>query len=1241
MKSIWLLAGTAVLFCLGAFGQAVNGTITGVVTDSSAAVIGGAKISALNAGTGFLYTATSTATGNYTVAQLPTGTYDLKVEATGFKQFERTGLTVEPANVMRIDVPMQLGTASESVMVTTAAPMLKTENSATVYNVNFEQLENLPILPVNGGGSSAATNGLRDPYALVKTVPGTRYVASTSMSSNGNSGMNILIEGMTGNMPNPAGTVTMQTQPSAEAVQEVAVLTSNYSAEYGNISGAVLNVTMRSGSNHYHGTAYAYGVNEALNAAQPYSGLKNKQRRYDFGGSFSGPVRIPHVYDGTNKTFFFFSYEEYLENGTINNTAATVPLPAYRNGDFSQLISLSGNQNVKVGGQNFVDPLGRTILSGQLFDPNSTFTTTCNKAAFPTATCTAGSLVQVRNPIQGNQISPTLFDPVALRVLSLVPQPLGPNANAGQPSSNYQHGWTDQMNTFLPSIKIDHTLGVKSHLSAYYQTVRYHSPLIYPNGGALGLPEPIDPGRGATSASHTARLIYDYTLTPTLLLHFTAGYSDQGIWLEPPVTNYNAVTSLGLTGATVNRMFPNFTTAPLTGVSTITGGMTTLGPQVGPQGAYLTTQSSEQLPEAQFSATWVRGNHTIKTGWDWRWEFEPVNSLTGTNGNYTFGGNATEQIALQGLAISSGSTGFGLADFLLGDVTSVSVNAPASYRDQKVQTSAYVQDTWKITRTLTLDLGLRYDFGTYLHERDGREAAFSVNVADPSAGGHPGGAIYEATCNCNFASNYPWAFGPRIGLAYRLGQKSVVRAGFGIVYAPTNYAQGTVVFGVSSGTPGYGNYAFQLQNGIPSSINPVWPTFSPSAGTLDGTVGAGPAVLGPSAGRPSRQYQWSLGVQRALTRNLVVEASYVGNRAIWLNAPGLSTLNKLSQPLLNQLGFQVGNLTDATLERTTFANLSAAQKTTLSSRGVGLPYAEFPTTQTIQQGILAFPQYNSLTPAAAALGDSWFDALQVVATQRFSHGLTVNANYMYSKALALMSSPDPFNRELGKNLSALDLPRQFRLSATYMIPTQRRGIFANKILSYIVSGWQTGWYLQYQSAPILSQPASPTTNPISYWLGYGPGPAQWNGQSLYATTWTDNSGVTHNTPIDLNCHCFNPQTTVVLNPGAWSAVPDGQFAANQSSIRSFRGIRQPDEDANFGRNFQITEKATLQLRVEWTNIFNRLLLPQPTALATTSYVTAPTKINGIYTGGYGTINPTSGNGITSMRTGQLIVRVTF
>jgi hypothetical protein len=248
-RVMWL---SAVVFSLSAvaLGQATNGSITGVVTDASGAVVPGAKISVTNTDTGFMYAATSTATGNYTVAQLPTGKYDLKVGADGFKQFDRKGLAVAPANVMRIDVPMEVGSASESITITTDAPMLKTENGAIVSNVSVNQIQSLPILQVNGGGTSAATNGLRDPYAVLMTTPGTSYTASISMSSNGNSGVNILIEGMTGNDPNGSGTVTMRAQPGVEAVQEVAVLSSNYAAEFGNVSGAVLNVTMRSGTNH-------------------------------------------------------------------------------------------------------------------------------------------------------------------------------------------------------------------------------------------------------------------------------------------------------------------------------------------------------------------------------------------------------------------------------------------------------------------------------------------------------------------------------------------------------------------------------------------------------------------------------------------------------------------------------------------------------------------------------------------------------------------------------------------------------------------------------------------------------------------------------------------------------------------------------------------------------------------------------------------------------------------------------
>ena len=250
VKLKWVVAGAAALFSVAAYSQAIQGTITGVVTDKSGAVVVGAEISVKNTGYRLhVYR------DFYRHGELHGGSTAYRnVRSEGRGQRVSSSLTERgwrwnPLTSYALTFRWKWVRLPKTVTVTTEAPMLKTENSATVANITVQSLENLPIMSVNGGGTSAATAGLRDPYALLMTTPGTNYVASTSMSANGNSGMNILIEGMTGNMVNPAGTVTDQTQPSAEAVQEVAVLTSNYSPEYGNISGAIMNVTMRSGTN--------------------------------------------------------------------------------------------------------------------------------------------------------------------------------------------------------------------------------------------------------------------------------------------------------------------------------------------------------------------------------------------------------------------------------------------------------------------------------------------------------------------------------------------------------------------------------------------------------------------------------------------------------------------------------------------------------------------------------------------------------------------------------------------------------------------------------------------------------------------------------------------------------------------------------------------------------------------------------------------------------------------------------
>jgi hypothetical protein len=244
-----------------------------------------------------------------------------------------------------------------------------------------------------------------------------------------------------------------------------------------------------------------------------------------------------------------------------------------------------------------------------------------------------------------------------------------------------------------------------------------------------------------------------------------------------------------------------------------------------------------------------------------------------------------------------------------------------------------------------------------------------------------------------------------------------------------------------------------------------------------------------------------------------------------------------------------------------------------------------------------------------------------------------------------MSSPDIFNRPMGKDLLNNDLPQQMRFTAQYQVPILRNtGIkgLGNPVVSYILSDWGLGWYFQYQSAPILGRPANQGTQPISQWLGRGPGPAQYvAGETLYTTNWVDYDGNVHTDELDVNCHCYDPTKTIVLNRNAWTNIPNAQWGAQQTAIRQFRGILQPQENVNLSRNFRIKERVTLHIRAEFQNAFNRTRLPQPTI---GNYTATPTRFAsganaGLYTGGFGTMLPTGGT--AGARAGTLIARLTF
>jgi hypothetical protein len=1258
MRGISLVAVLVFSASVG-FGQTGLATITGTITDPSGAAIANAPIEVHNSETGAVFRGASSESGNFTVAQLPVGDYDLSVSVSGFKKYAHTKFHLAAEQTMREDVALQVGQSSESVTVTAEASLLQTESSETVGNFTLTQLDDLPLLTV------AATNdGVRDYFAASRLLPGVQYCDSATCPGGGsgnavtvtvingtpNNSLTTRLDGATMNPTSSRlGGATMETQSSTEAVQEVAILTSSFAPEFGAGGGAVVNVITKSGTNSLHGTGYDYLVNTALNAAQPYTGLKNAIHQNDYGFTVGGPVWIPKVYNGKNRTFFFFSFEEFYQNLLNDTTPDTVPIPAYRAGNFSSLIT-DENRLVTTATGAYTDPLGRTIPSGTIFDPSTTFT--------------ASNGTLVRNPFPNNTIPTTSFDPVAVKILNLVPQPQGPLAS--QAGSNYLASYVGSRRSYIPSIKVDHNLGSKLHAAFYFQKTSTSTPRT--GTGADDLPNDITVSGYSGNAARTYRLNLDHTVTPRLLIHYTLGWNDSNFLLGPE-DFLNIQTTLGLTGATSpGRGLPLIAT----GVSTNTaeGGMGNLGPQYD-------QHFWERRPSFVTSTTYVRGAHTYKVGAEVRQMKYPNFNYTYTAGEYTFGtstsvGNAsnyTTQTSLNGATVSNGFAGFGFASFLLGGAQAIAVNAPINLMTENYQAALFVQDSWKVSRKLTLDYGLRWDYGTYQREQFGRYGDFSATTPNPSAGGRDGALIYEANCNCNFAHNYPYAIGPRLGAAYQLDRKTVLRGGVGVVYgsldasAATGYASNSA----SASTPAFGQIAGLLQNGIPSSVQAAWPTLNnPAAGQSPGAVVTAPSLIDRNAGRPMRLLQWNATVQREISRDFVVEAAYVGNRGVWeVAGTSLAPENALSQTTLAALGIPSSDFSNATLAtafNTTISGLTTAEKQQLAAVGLTqfLPYGNFPQNQTVRQALLPFPQYSGgtpalpalLTPLGAPLGKNWYDALQTKITKRFSHGFTANANYTYSKTLSLTGTADPYNRNLGKNLSPYDVPNQLRVSAQYEVPRIRSGFIGNnKVLSYALSGWGTGWYLNYQSAALVGLPTSSGTAPISDFLGYGPGPEQLiPGMSPWSVDWTDYSGKVHDTPLNINCHCFNPTTTQVLNPAAFTNVPNGQFAADQSSIRSFRGPRIPSENANFSRNFRVKERYNLQIRAEFTNIFNRMVWPgalgQGTAVNITGLnsTTAPTVFTsgpnkGLYSGGFGTIVPeTSAAG---ERAGTLVGRFSF
>jgi hypothetical protein len=1268
---------TAVSLCLLSagllgFGQVGNGTITGVVSDSTGAVVAGTTVEAKNTETGVVFRGVSTNSGDYTITDLPVGMYVLSVAAKGFKTYTHTNLALAATQTLREDIPLQVGNSTESVTVTAEASLLTTESAELSRNVGIDSLDSLPI--IGTGTVNAGTSGFRNPYNSLLTLPGiSSYSASNLFTLNGLAGSAYMtettrIEGQdaTSRMFPTIGVYAETIQPSVDAIQEVAYQTSNYAPEFGQSGIVVVNMTMKSGTNQYHGSAYDYFVNEDLAAGDPFSRsggcivgptgqacsavggdggkFRPRARRNDFGGTMGGPVYIPKIYNGHNKTFWFYNYEEFLET-TLYSFNDTVPTANYLLGNFSQ-ISPNGNcsacaqlgiQTAALGTPAVqVDPSGNHMFANEIFDPTTR------------AVATSGALAGqgYAMPFPNNSIPYTRFDPVSIKLMTLFP-----TANNSNFAGNYGVTEPGHRYSSIQTVKIDHNIDAKDKLSFY------HSPLTTQNlinntlGSADGLPNAITAARGTFVWGYTERLNYDRTLTPTLLLHLGAGYinstfNDATPWIHNNQF-FNPTATLGLTGFASQQNIPSFN-----GLYNLSyGGMQNIGPGAG------TPKDFDEKPTGIANLTWVHGKHTFKLGA----EVDLIQEVVRTTAEAVFasGTAATSEPFTPVNSFGSFSTGFGFASFLLGDYNGITQSAFTEPREGTQEWALFLQDSWKVTRKLTLDYGLRWDYDTAERDTYGRLGQIDATLPNTNAGGRLGALQFASNCNCQFyKSAYPYAIGPRLGVAYQINNKTVFRGGWGLNYQYVAQPAGGLVssngvYNLAANSPSYVPSAYQFVNvETPGAIQlPNWPVTNPYQYPNLGSTSPAPSIPDAQENRPPRINQFSAGFQREITHSFVMEATYIGNRGAWIGGGPLGRMSQLSPQLLASYGlYPIPGTGPAGYNNENARALladpisSTAVTQFLASQGIGsiLPYSGFPTSSSLQSALYPYPQFGAVGITGSPTQNSKYDSLQIKATKRLSHNLQAGGNYTWGQGFTRATRQDFFNPLSGRWALQQIPPQALSFNATYTTP---KASFLPKFVNMITKDWALGWFANYQSGAFLAPPIS-TVNP-----NYLPSEdVRVAGQPLYT------SGVNIN-----NLSTYNPYYTQVLNPAAWAPCPTnatctGAYAGPFGSAatvyyKDFRAPRTPVENANIGRNFRIKERMNLQIRGEFVNIFNRLVMPAP---ATANPQAAVTKNSlGIQTGGFGVINtylaPNTGYALPAFsnqpimepRQGTLIARFSF
>ncbi len=1133
-----LLAAFAILCASTLSAQNFVGGVRGLIQDQGGAVITDAKVVLTNSATGVIRATNSNALGEYVFAQLEPATYSISVEAPGFKKLIQTGIIVNTQENVNVDLKMEIGQLTESVQVTAEAALIENTNASNGQVLTEQQIADLPNLGRNVFllsklATNVATGG--DPrFNRFQDQSGSSQISVGGGPIRGN---NYLIDGI----PVTDSTNRAVIIPTVEAVQEMKLQEGTYDATMGRTGGGVFNTVLKTGTNGFHGDLFGYYRTTDFSGNTFFNNAAGKPRDptlfKNFGGGMGGPIYIPKVYNGKNKTFFYVAQEAYRQH-TPQTDSYGLPTALEKTGNFSQ-------------------------SSVTIFDPMSTRPCTAADNCPPSA----GGYVRV--PFAGNIIPASAINPIGQNIINYLPNPQRASAT-GAPNFIGSNSLFDRADEY--AYKVEHSVTEKIRLSGSFMYYKSREP----GGNSLGIVA------GATP-SNTPYLLYRHvdatalnailTPNPTTVVSLRYGFNRFPNFTEgvSAAAGFNEA-SLGFPSNFLNGLqshyFPQITFSnenfSLSNVA------------ITPQNFY----SKNVLGSVSKNI----GRHNITTGLDYR-VLNSGPTVTSNAGIFTFNGVFSRQYP----TVTSTTTGADFADLLLGNPSSGSAATGVLLNNYVRYYGGYVQDDIRVSSKLTLNLGIRYEYETGEREvGNGMVTNFARTATNPIAASLPAGAgvipygviqfagINGAPTSCCNPSHTK--FGPRVGTAYQLTSKTTLRAGIGIFYAP-------MVFNYNDSAPGFtqtttynpsndGNKtpANSLSNPFPTGI------IQPSGNTLGASTALGStfSFLDPNKTGGGTVYQYSADIQEELGKGIMFEIGYVGSRANGLTSyptsNGVLPINELSP-----------------------ANVALGQA--YLNQSVPNPFFGLPgiggvltgATTTRAQLLLPFPEYGQISENTT-IAHSRYDSLIMKVQKRLSGGLTFLGTMTWqrnednefssgsSNALNTLGSAQQghiqniYNLGAEWALAAINQPLRFTGTWTYQLPfgKGKRFLANNNVANWVVGGWSVnGTIIVASGFPLFVEQSNNNT-------GIGG-----VGQRPNAT------GVNA-------CYSGSPESRVnsYLNPAAFSQAPAYTFGNLGRNIPCL-GPGQANTDASVFKDFSIKERFSAQFRAEALNLTNTPYFAQP------------------------------------------------